>query len=140
MAGLVIDASFAASLLLEEEHSAFSSSALRQAGAAARSATSLLPWEIANILRTKRRRGMLSIGQCGRVFQAFLDLEIDLAPAPDDAASFTLGQLADRYALSAYDAGYLDLAIRRNDWLATNDRNLTNAGLAAGLVVLSPFA
>ncbi len=137
---VVIDASFAASLLLEEEHSAFSSRALRETQGAPRLATGLLPWEMANILRTKRRRGVLTADQCKGVFEAFLALEIALEGPPGSAVVGPLGDLADQYALSAYDAGYLELALRPGNRLATLDDALAKAGVAAGLAVLSPFA
>lgn len=139
MRHLILDASFVAGLLLAEEYGALASNTLRQSPEAARIATNLLPWEIANILRTKRRRRVLSAGQSRRIFIAFLDLEIELAASPDLTSAFAVAELADQYALSAYDAGYLELAMRYDGALATNDRNLAKAAEGAGLTVLSPF-
>ena len=44
--------------------------------------------------------------------------------------------LAERFALSAYDAAYLELAQRRRLPLATLDRDLRAAATALGLTVL----
>jgi predicted nucleic acid-binding protein len=46
--------------------------------------------------------------------------------------------LALRYGLGAYDAVYLDLALRRQLPLATQDAALREAALAAGVGVWMP--
>ena len=48
--------------------------------------------------------------------------------------------LSRRWALSAYDAAYLELAVRLGAELATLDENLTKGALSEGLTVHSPFA
>jgi predicted nucleic acid-binding protein len=45
-------------------------------------------------------------------------------------------QLSDHFALTAYDASYLELAIRRQLALATLDRQLADAARASGIEVL----
>jgi predicted nucleic acid-binding protein len=42
------------------------------------------------------------------------------------------------HQLSAYDASYLELAIRRGLPLATQDRKLADAAVAAGIELLQP--
>ena len=47
----------------------------------------------------------------------------------------TVMELAREYALSAYDAAYLETAMRRGDVLATLDRALAAAASAEGAAV-----
>lgn len=51
-------------------------------------------------------------------------------------AMMRAGELAERHALSLYDASYLELALSRNCALATFDQALRNAARAASVVVL----
>jgi len=43
--------------------------------------------------------------------------------------------LAREYDLSAYDAAYLEVAMRRNAWLATLDERLRKAGRKSGVEI-----
>jgi hypothetical protein len=52
--------------------------------------------------------------------------------------SSLLIHLARTYQLSAYDAAYLELAIRRGLPLACNDGKLKTAAAAVGVVLFSP--
>lgn len=60
-------------------------------------------------------------------------LNIDIAPGWNQ---FNLGEaigLMKQYALTAYDASYLALALRRSLPLATLDKDLRKAALSAGV-------
>jgi len=48
--------------------------------------------------------------------------------------------LAQEYTLSAYDAAYLELALRRGLGLATLDQRLSMAARRAGIKVIRPYA
>jgi predicted nucleic acid-binding protein len=48
--------------------------------------------------------------------------------------------IAQRSGLTAYDATYLELAIRRNAPLATFDRQLAEAARAAGVAIFGDKA
>jgi predicted nucleic acid-binding protein len=89
--------------------------------------------EIANVLARAEARGIVTEVQSG----AFLDLlaGIDIgadAETPARALSDTL-DVARRYRLSAYDASYLELAIRERLSLATLDADLRDAASRAGV-------
>jgi predicted nucleic acid-binding protein len=60
-----------------------------------------------------------------------MDIEVDAATF-SHALSHTL-QLARRYSLSAYDASYLELALRLGLPLATLDEDLQKAASKAGV-------
>lgn len=86
--------------------------------------------ELANTLLVSERRGRISPEQR----QEILDL-IEALPIQVDVltASQALGatfQLGKDYNLAAYDAAYLELAVRRRLPLATLDQRLAEAAIA----------
>lgn len=63
-----------------------------------------------------------------------LCLHVDREPV----AMTALDDLAARHSLSAYDAAYLELALRRNLPLASNDAALLKAMAAPGVARAEP--
>ena len=116
---LVVDSSLVCALLFDEPDRLDA-----QARLAGRRlvAPQLLDHEVVNVAVQKQRRGM----PAAMVEQALRDyLEQDLELVPTDLmAQFFLAQ---RYALSAYDAAYLWLAAELKAPLATFDRRLGDA-------------
>jgi predicted nucleic acid-binding protein len=93
-------------------------------------------FEVANSLLVLMRRRRISREEYTR---ARHDLT-DLRPVVDDegphrAFGETL-DLADKHALSVYDATYLELAIRKGLPLASRDRALNKAAKVAGVNTL----
>ena len=97
----------------------------------------LWPVETANVLLVATRRGRITKDEWPEV-RAHLDaLPIEVDPI---AASRTWGavlDLASTRRISAYDAMYLELAVRMRIPLATLDQSLGAAGRAAGVDVLA---
>ena len=129
---LVVDASAAAGWLLPDE-------AVPEGLLAAMEGQGTLcaPWlfwiELRNILLVCERRGRLAPGAA----ESFLGAVDDLGIALDTgAASEAVLALARRRGLTAYDALYLELALRRGLPLATLDHALRRAARAEGAVVL----
>lgn len=94
----------------------------------------LFRWEIQNALVMAVRRKRLSFGQVAEHLQALdeLDLQVDGFVL---TSSHTLGLgLAQRFELTAYDAAYLELAVRRSSPIMTRDDKLLSA--AADLALL----
>jgi predicted nucleic acid-binding protein len=93
-------------------------------------------FEVANALLVLLRRKRIDSEHYDR---ARRDL-IDLVPVVDDECSrFALdrtSELAKKYALSAYDATYLELSLRRGLPLASRDGALNKAAKAAGIKIL----
>jgi predicted nucleic acid-binding protein len=93
---------------------------------------SLWHTEIANALLVGERRGVVTPVQ---VFE-YLDRLSALPLVTDDIAPVNRRELvmalAREYKLTAYDATYLDLALRRNAVLATFDSQLAEAMRQAG--------
>jgi predicted nucleic acid-binding protein len=95
----------------------------------------LWPMELANVLRTGCKRGILIAQQAQAVLENLAALPIDTDTRPASAA--TLLSLALRHDLSAYDAAYLELALRLQQPIATQDAALAEAARAAGVGVLA---
>jgi len=96
---------------------------------------SLWALEVANVLAKAEQKGVLTEARS----QAFLGLLGRLNIIEDKATathalSETLG-LARRYKLSAYDASYLELAMRNACPLATLDAELAKAAMSAGVPI-----
>ncbi len=85
-------------------------------------APTLLPFELANVARTKCVAG-LEAEHMAVALRDFTEQRIAMHLVPPDA----MAQLALRYDLSAYDAAYLWLAAELNAPLATFDRKLAAA-------------
>ena len=90
--------------------------------------------EIANALRKATREGRIFHAERVR-FHAFYS-SLDVRPEPYPPRILTLLSLADQFSLSAYDAAYLDLAIRLSIPLATLDDNVAKAARKAGVPLL----
>ena len=89
--------------------------------------------EVANVIARAEAKALVTEARSG-VFLEMLegvDIEVDAATF-SHALSGTL-QLERRYKLSAYDASYLELALRLGIPLATLDENLQKAAKKAGV-------
>ena len=89
--------------------------------------------EVANVIARAEAKALVTEARSG----AFLEM-LDGVSIEVDATTFAhaLGatlQLARRYKLSAYDASYLELALRRGIPLATLDEDLQKAAKKAGV-------
>ena len=65
-----------------------------------------------------------------------LDASIAIDPLTASHAFTTILSIAETQKLTAYDAAYLELAMRLQIPLATLDKNLCRAALAAGVKLL----
>jgi predicted nucleic acid-binding protein len=94
--------------------------------------------EFANVLRTLCKRGALDAQGAHEVIEqiAAIPIVID-REMPGPAAILSL---ALRYDLTSYDAAYLELALRLQLPIATQDAALMEAARASGVGVLKPRA
>ncbi|HKE00140.1 MAG TPA: type II toxin-antitoxin system VapC family toxin [Planctomycetota bacterium] len=135
-AAFVLDASLALSWCFSDEATAAS----RRIQDRLESETAVVPglWflEVANVLALAERRKKLTAAATAELVTLFgaFDLEVD-----DEASGRAFGHLLPicrAHGLSAYDAVYLDLALRRRLPLATLDDELRSAGRKLGLDLL----
>lgn len=89
--------------------------------------------EVANVIARAEAKGLVAQARSGAFLELLGDLDIE-----EDTATFAYAlsdtlQLARRYKLSAYDASYLELALRRGIPLTTIDQELQKASKKAGV-------
>jgi predicted nucleic acid-binding protein len=133
MAEIVIDSSVAMSWCFPDENAPYARAVLRVLPTLGGVVPSLWPLELANSLVVAERRSRLTEADSNRfvVLVDSLTISID-AETPVRAKHQTLS-LARAHNLSAYDASYLELAMRRGLPLATLDQRLRNAAAAVGV-------
>ena len=136
MKALVIDASTALGFLLKDEQSAPSMKTLK---AMEQGSTTYVPthwWlETANGLLMAERRKRASQADITEALQLLQALPVMTDDETAQRSGSETMALARQYALTSYDAAYLELAIRRRATLATTDHALAKAATAAGVMV-----
>jgi predicted nucleic acid-binding protein len=89
--------------------------------------------EVANVIARAEAKGLVTEARSGAFLEMLDGVDIDVDSGTfAQALSGTL-QLARRYKLSAYDASYLELALRLGMPLATLDEDLQKAAKKAGV-------
>ena len=129
----VLDASVAASWLLDDEDDPDASAVLERLGQEDALVPQLWHIEIRNCLLVAQRRRRLSNNDLGERLRALAGLPVRTDADYDPDSSFALAQ---EHGLSFYDALYLNLAQRRRVPLATLDRALRRAAAAEGVAVV----
>ena len=140
---LVLDASVPLSWLLrdaagKDERYAFDILKALRTGDTRCSVPVIWGLEVANVVARCESKALITQAQSEAFLEMLRDLavEVDIASAGQSLAQ-TL-QLARRYNLSAYDASYLELALRSSHPLATLDADLRRAAKKAGVKQFSP--
>lgn len=95
----------------------------------------LWPVETGNVLLTATRRGRIAKNDWRQIRESLQALPINIDPVSTDRVWSAVLDLADTYRISAYDAMYLELALRLRLPLATLDRELAAAAQASGVEV-----
>jgi len=92
----------------------------------------LRPFEVTNALLDAERRGRINAAQQAEFLEWLRQLPIHIEHRPAAWLGQQILPLARAHRLSAYDAAYLELAIREGLPLATIDGDLRKAAAAAG--------
>ncbi len=137
MTAYVLDASLAAAWFLPDEASDAADRLLGDALADSPVVPSLFRHELRNLLLFAERRGRLAAADVDEALIKLATLPIAVRDGGDDRA---VVNLARKYALTAYDAAYLELALREGAPLATLDKPLAAAATAESVAVLGPLA
>lgn len=131
----VLDTSVAVSWFFEDGAGAYTDAVLESLAEWEAVVPSLWPLEVANVLLVAERRRRCSEAEAVRFIELLESLPIVV---DDDTARRALHgtyQLAREHALTAYDAAYLELAMRLGVPLATLDRQLAEAAVKAGVTI-----
>ena len=133
--GIVIDASVALAWCFPDEASDYADGVLVALEGRTAMVPTIWPVEIANALLVGERRKRIRQPEVRRFVELLKGLSIleDGQPFADTVSNIL--PLAREHDLSAYDAAYLDVAIRHGAPLATLDKALQKAGRAAGVKI-----
>lgn len=97
----------------------------------------LWPFEVANILALKFRRGSISVDARRLALRSIRDFRLTIETSDPASTVFDATiALADDRRLTVYDAAYLELALRRALPLASLDQHLVSAARASGASIL----
>jgi len=129
----VLDASVALSWCFEDEGGEYALRVLDALRSSEAVVASLWPLEIANGLAVAERRGRLDSAAAARFTELVLALPIAVEPSSRASGLRFAHRMARARSLSAYDAAYLDLALRHGIPLATLDARLREAAEAEGV-------
>ena len=127
----VVDNSVVSGWYLEDQASSYTEHVAARLAEDRACAPAVWELELTNVLRASclRRRLTAEKAQQALVHIARLPIDIDRHAVP----RHELLALALRFGLNSYDAAYLELALRRQLPLATQDQALREAALAAGV-------
>ena len=134
---IVVDASAALGWCFPDEGSDYADAVLLALEGQDVVVPAIWPIEIVHALLVGERRKRISLADIQRFTELLKGLMI-----VEDTQSVLRGiadvlPLARQHGLSAYDAAYLDVAIRRDGQLATMDSALQRAARAAGVAIVA---
>lgn len=132
----VVDASVTLAWCFDDELTERADRILERLTAEDAIAPSIWPLEVANGLRSAERRSRLAAGELPGLRQLLSALPIQVEPESLQGALGEVLEIARALNLTAYDAAYLALAVRRGLALATVDERLRTAADHAGVELL----
>ena len=133
---LVLDASLTLTWYFDDESTPVTDAMLDRVAGAGAVVPTVWRLEVANALQMAIRRKRIDAAYRDAALAALVLLPITLDADTDTYAWTTTLRLAERFALTVYDAAYLELAQRRSLPLATLDVPLRAAAGALGLSLL----
>jgi predicted nucleic acid-binding protein len=133
----VLDASVTLAWCFPDESTAYTEGVLDLlATGTEATAPALWPFEVANALLVAERRKRITTAQVAAVLQRITSLPISVDPIRMDRAFGQILSSARDEKLTAYDAAYLELAMREGLPLATLDDELRQAARSAGVALV----
>lgn len=134
----VIDCSVTMAWYFKDEATAYTNAVRASLATESAVVPALWPLEVANVLLRGERRKRSTQARAAKWLRYLSALPIAVdAEAPFRAFDYTLS-LARAHKLTAYDAAYLELALRRGLPLGTLDRELEKAAKAVGVRIYTP--
>ena len=137
MTGIVIDASVALAWCFPDEASDYADDILVALEGHPILVPTLWPIEITNALLVAERRKRIKQSAIRQFVELLNGLTVVMTSQSVTESVSNILPLAREYSLSAYDAAYLDVALRHGAPLATLDNNLQKAGRQAGIEIFS---
>jgi predicted nucleic acid-binding protein len=134
--GFVIDASSVLAWCFEDEGGGEADALIEKVAAEGVRVPAVWTLEIANGLVMGERRGWIKPAESAAFLAMIEELPIVADRAPGTRALHETMSLAREHRLTAYDAAYLELAMRLGVPLATDDRSLRAAAARTGVALL----
>jgi predicted nucleic acid-binding protein len=133
--GMVLDCSIVMAWYFADEQSDYADHVARRLPQHAAIVPVNWPLEVANVLVIGERRKRSTQAHAARLLKTLKGLPITVDDETNLHAWETTISLARAHGLTAYDAAYLELAVRRGLPLATLDDTLKVAAHAAGVAL-----
>lgn len=134
----VLDCSVTMAWFFKDEVNPYASSVRKALNQARAVVPGLWPLEVANILALAERRGRSSEAEAGKWLGYLQMLPIHVDDETAARAWSDVLHVARLYRLSAYDAAYLELALRLGAPLASLDERLKATAASAGVAGFKP--
>ena len=136
MSRFVLDASVTLGWCFDNQATDYSEAILdRLAAGEEVSVPFIWPLEVANVLLNAERRKTLNFSQVTGFLEELNDWPIHVDTLGVERAYQQILSMARQHHLSAYDASYLELAVREGLPLATLDNDLRKAATAVGVKI-----
>ena len=132
----VVDASVALAWHFEDEPSLYADRVLERLREEGAVAPSIWPLEMANGLVIAERRGRLTPAKRARAVELTIESPVLISETGSAVALGPVLDLARVHGLTAYDAAYLELAMREGPPLATEDASLRAAAERVGVALV----
>jgi predicted nucleic acid-binding protein len=136
VSGFVIDASVALAWCFDDEATDATRAVLDRFEDERAEVPSLWHLELANALAMGERNRRITPARASEFIALIDGLPIVIDERTPNVALSTVLELSRREQLSAYDASYLELAMRRGVPLATKDKDLARAANHLGVTLL----
>jgi predicted nucleic acid-binding protein len=130
---LVVDSSAALGWTFEDEQTPELIALLARVAREGAATTSLFPLETMNVVLLAARKGRITDAKAKNYLLGLGRLGLDLEPPVDPPLTSAIYALANKHKLTAYDAAYLELALRLGAELATLDSALAAAAKDEGV-------
>ncbi|MGL5836610.1 MAG: type II toxin-antitoxin system VapC family toxin [Waterburya sp.] len=137
MSDFVLDCSVSISWIFSDEHSDYAETVLRLLEDWQAIVPSIWFLEMANVLLVGERRGRITQAQTTQALLLLDALDIVVDDNTENQAFSTTLTLGREQGLAAYDAAYLELAMRLKLPLATLDARLAAAAKHCGVVLFN---
>jgi predicted nucleic acid-binding protein len=132
---VVLDNSAAIAMLApDEQDDAYTRKLLLQTDRVRFITPILWRYEFANALRMLQKRNRMAEHEFSQLFEDLDALEIEVVHDAQEPS--TLRNISLQHGVTAYDAAYLELALRRNVSIATCDKQLKAAAIAANIEII----
>ena len=132
----VLDGSLVLAWCLPDERTDATQALRVMAGAEGAEVPAIWQHEVANGFLMAIRRGRLLVATATGLLRELRDMDIVVDVLGGSLVWSATFQLAQEHRLTAYDASYLELALRRRLPLATLDQALARAAQAEGITTL----